>query len=115
MIFACAYEEWSGQYEYDVQTNYNPPGRHWAGDDRGDQLSPVAGSEVGRATGCLADVISQSGDSFRWRPEGDEEHAWLTRQYAATERQPVRLHLGRPAGTAVKAPRPGPSILVADR
>jgi hypothetical protein len=75
VIFACAYEEWSWQYEYDVLTNYNPPGRHWAGDKRGDQLSPVAGSEVGRALGSSADPLSDD-----WMARSYTEDSWPDRQ-----------------------------------
>src|SRR5262245_43745587 len=32
VIFACSYEEWSFQYEYNTTSNYNPPGRHLRGD-----------------------------------------------------------------------------------
>ncbi|MGW5187967.1 hypothetical protein ACWEOO_01830 [Kribbella sp. NPDC004138] len=59
VIFACSYEEWSWQYEYDVLTNYNPPGRHWAGDDRGDQLNPPANSDVGRAQCVRQGVLGE--------------------------------------------------------
>lgn len=37
-------------------------------------------------------VLSQSG-SYWWKPEMDEDFEWLTRQYAAAERLPVRFYL----------------------
>jgi hypothetical protein len=75
VIFACAYEEWSWQYEYDVQSNYNPPGRHWAGDDRGDQLHPKWGSEVGRALGSSNDPLADD-----WMARSYTEDSWPDRQ-----------------------------------
>jgi len=75
VIFACSYEEWSWQYEYDVLTNYNPPGRHWAGDDRGDQLNPPANSDVGRALGSSADPLSDD-----WMARSYTEDSWPDRE-----------------------------------
>jgi enterochelin esterase family protein len=37
-------------------------------------------------------VLSQSG-SYWWTKEGDEEHEWLTRQFVASPRLPVRFYL----------------------
>ncbi|RZT28377.1 hypothetical protein EV649_2154 [Kribbella sp. VKM Ac-2569] len=89
VIFACAYEEWSWQYEYDVLTNYNPPGRHWAGDKRGDQLSPVAGSEVGRALGSSADPLSDD-----WMARSYTEDSWPERELV-TAYEVKRVNLTR--------------------
>jgi len=59
-------------------------------------------------------VISQSG-SFWWSPDDDHEHEWLARQYAETERQPVRLYLE--VGLQERGPTAddGPSMVVANR
>ncbi|WP_327640188.1 enterochelin esterase [Kribbella sp. NBC_00482] len=82
-----------------------------AGQSHGGQAAAFAGL---RRPDVFGNVISQSG-SFWWRPEGDEEHEWLTRQYAATERQPVRLHLEAGLQERGQSPGQGPSILVANR
>lgn len=89
VIFACAYEEWSWQYEYDVQTNYNPPGRHWAGDKRGDQLVPAMGSDVGRALGSSNDPLSDD-----WMARSYTEDAWPERRLV-TAYQVKRANLTR--------------------
>ena len=61
----------------------------------------VAGSSYGGLAATFAgfrhpeifgNVISQSG-SFWWKPEGDPEHEWLTRQFVASPRLPVRFYL----------------------
>ncbi len=59
-------------------------------------------------------VISQSG-SFWWSPEDDHEHEWLTRQYAESERQPVRFYIEAGLQERGQTPDHGPSILVANR
>lgn len=59
-------------------------------------------------------VISQSG-SFWWSPDDDHEHEWLTRQYAETERRPVRFYLEAGLQERGQTPDHGPSILVANR
>jgi enterochelin esterase family protein len=59
-------------------------------------------------------VISQSG-SFWWSPDDDHEHEWLTRQYAASERRPVRIYLDVGLLERGPAPADGPSLLVANR
>lgn len=40
----------------------------------------------------FGNVLSMSG-SFWWRPEDDAAHEWLTRQFAAAPRRPLRLYL----------------------
>ncbi|MET9268918.1 hypothetical protein [Kribbella sp. NPDC003557] len=89
VIFACSYEEWSGQYEYDVQTNNNPPGRHLAGDERGDQLNAVAASEVGRALGSPADPLSDD-----WMARSYTEDSWPQRELV-TAYEVKRINLTR--------------------
>lgn len=89
VVFACSYEEWSWQYEYDVRTNYNPPGRHWAGDKRGDQLTPVTGSEVGRALGSSEDPLSDD-----WMAKSYTEDSWPQRELV-TAYQVKRRNLTR--------------------
>jgi len=61
----------------------------------------VAGSSFGGLAATFAafshpevfgNVISQSG-SFWWKPKGDHEHEWLTRQFAASPVLPLRFYL----------------------
>lgn len=61
----------------------------------------VAGSSYGGLAATFAgfrhpeifgNVISQSG-SFWWKPEGAAEHEWLTRQFVASPKLPVRFYL----------------------
>src|SRR6185503_3025048 len=40
----------------------------------------------------FGNVLSQSG-SFQWKPEGEKEWEWLTRQFAASPRLPLRFSL----------------------
>ena len=40
----------------------------------------------------FGNVLSQSG-SFQWKPEGEKESEWLTRQFAASPRLPLRFSL----------------------
>jgi enterochelin esterase-like enzyme len=40
----------------------------------------------------FGNVLSQSG-SFQWKPEGEKEPEWLTRQFAASPRLPLRFSL----------------------
>lgn len=82
-----------------------------AGQSHGGQAAAFAGL---RRPDVFGNVISQSG-SFWWSPEDDHEHEWLTRQYAAAERRPVRVYLD--VGLLERGPAPddGPSLLVANR
>jgi enterochelin esterase-like enzyme len=61
----------------------------------------VAGSSYGGLASAFAGfhrsdtfglILSQSG-SYWWKPEGDVEAEWLTRQYAETERLPLRWYM----------------------
>jgi hypothetical protein len=89
VIFACSYEEWSPQYEYNVQANYNPPGRHLRGDKVGDFLAAVSTSEVGRALGSAADPVSDD-----WMARSYTEDSWPDRQLV-TAYQVKRVNLTR--------------------
>jgi enterochelin esterase family protein len=81
-----------------------------AGQSHGGQAAAFAGL---RRPDVFGNVISQSG-SFWWSPEDDSEHEWLTRQYAESERQPVRLYLEAGLQERGQTPDRGPSILVAN-
>jgi hypothetical protein len=89
VIFACSYEEWSLQYEYNVQTSYNPPGRHLRGDKAGDMLGAFTESEVGRALGSEADPTSDD-----WMARSYTEDSWPDRQLV-TAYQVKRANLTR--------------------
>jgi enterochelin esterase-like enzyme len=82
-----------------------------AGQSHGGQAAAFAAL---RRPDVFGNVISQSG-SFWWSPDDDHEHEWLTRQYAASERRPVRIYLD--VGLLERGPAPddGPSLLVANR
>jgi enterochelin esterase-like enzyme len=82
-----------------------------AGQSHGGQAAAFAGL---RRPDVFGNVISQSG-SFWWRPEDEEEHEWLTRQYAEAERRPVRFYLEAGLQERGQTPGHGPSILVANR
>jgi len=62
----------------------------------------------------FGNVISQSG-SFWWKPDGDSEHEWLTRQFAESDKLPVRFYLD--VGLLESGPTPdnGPSQVVVNR
>ncbi|MFD3405782.1 hypothetical protein ACFWUU_34165 [Kribbella sp. NPDC058693] len=89
VIFACSYEEWSLQYEYNALTNYNPPGRHLRGDKTGDFLASVSQSEVGRALGSAEDPTSND-----WMARSYTEDSWPDRQLV-TAFQVKRVNLTR--------------------
>jgi len=83
----------------------------------------VAGSSYGGLAATYAgfhhpevfgNVISQSG-SYWWKPEGDGEHEWLTRQFVASPRLPVRFYLD--VGLMERGPTPdeGPDQVVVNR
>lgn len=59
-------------------------------------------------------VLSQSG-SYWWRPEGDDEHEWLARQYVASPRLPLRFYLDVGVLETVTTPGDGPTQLLANR
>jgi enterochelin esterase-like enzyme len=82
-----------------------------AGQSHGGQAAAFAGL---RRPDVFGNVISQSG-SFWWSPDDDHEHEWLTRQYAASERRPVRFYMDTGLLERGPAPGDGPSLLVANR
>jgi len=59
-------------------------------------------------------VISQTG-WFRWHPDGDDEHHWLARQYAAAPRLPVRFWLQAGNLETAQMLDGGPSQLAANQ
>lgn len=61
----------------------------------------------------FGNVLSQSGD-FRWKPESEMEYEWLTRQFVAQKRLPLRFYLD--VGLLeTQSEGDAPSILVANR
>jgi enterochelin esterase-like enzyme len=40
----------------------------------------------------FGNVLAQSG-SFWWKPENDDEYEWLTRQFVASPKLPIRFYL----------------------
>ena len=83
----------------------------------------VAGSSFGGLAATFAafrhpeifgNVISQSG-SFWWKPEGDAEHEWLTRQFVAAPRLPVRFYLDIGSMESGATPDDGPDMVVVNR
>ncbi|WP_371407234.1 hypothetical protein OHA10_17260 [Kribbella sp. NBC_00662] len=89
VIFACSYEEWSWQYQYNLQTSYNPPGRHLRGDEIGDYLGSISASESGRALGSAGDPVSDD-----WMARSYTEDSWPDRQLV-TAYQVKRVNLTR--------------------
>lgn len=83
----------------------------------------VSGSSYGGLASTFAalqhpeifgNVLSQSG-SYWWRHDTDVEHEWLTGQYAAKEKLPVRFHMEVGLMEAGPTPGGGPSQLVTNR
>ncbi len=83
----------------------------------------VAGSSYGGLAATFAgfrhpeifgNVISQSA-SFWWKPDGDAEHEWLTRQFVASPKLPVRFYMD--VGLMETGPTPdnGPDQVVVNR
>ena len=83
----------------------------------------VAGSSYGGLAATFAgfrhpeifgNVISQSG-SFWWKPDGDGEHEWLTRQFVSSPKLPVRFYMD--VGLMETGPTPGngPDQVVVNR
>lgn len=64
--------------------------------------------------GVFGTVFSQTG-WFRWRPDGDAQHHWLTRQLAAAPRLPVRFWLQVGNLEEAQMTDGGPSQLAANR
>jgi len=61
---------------------------------------------------CFGKVLAQSG-SFWWRPPGDAEYEWLTRQFVERERLPIELYLD--VGRREAQARIRPNQLIANR
>lgn len=82
-----------------------------AGQSHGGQAAAFAGLQ---RPDVFGNVITQSG-SFWWSPDDDHEHEWLIRQYAESERRPVRFYVEAGLQELGQTPGHGPSILVANR
>ena len=87
------------------------------------QQTVVAGSSYGGlAASCAAlrhpevfgNVLSQSG-SYWWKPDDAAEHEWLSKQFAASPKLPVRFYLE--IGLMERGPTPGdgPSMVIVNR
>lgn len=83
----------------------------------------VAGSSYGGLAATFAgfkhpevfgNVLSQSG-SFWWKPDGDEEHEWLTKEFVTSAKLPVRFYLD--VGLMERGPTPdnGPDMVTVNR
>lgn len=83
----------------------------------------VAGSSYGGLASMFAglkhpevfgNILSQSG-SFWWKPDGDAEHEWLTRQFVASAKLPVKIYMD--VGLMERGPTPvnGPDMVVVNR
>jgi len=59
-------------------------------------------------------VLSQSG-SFWWKPEGDNRHEWLTRQFEASPKLPVRFYLDVGLMERGKSQESDPNMLEVNR
>jgi enterochelin esterase family protein len=84
----------------------------------GVSLGGLAAAFVGlKHAEVFGNVLSQSG-SFSWKPDAEKDWEWLTRQFAASPRLPLRFsfeaglleNTGGPAGRGF-----GPPLLVANR
>lgn len=63
----------------------------------------------------FGNVLAQSG-SFWWKPEQEDEYEWLTRQFVASPRLPIRFHLQIGLLENLSTARPdSPTMLVASR
>lgn len=62
-----------------------------------------------RAPELFGQVLAQSG-SFWWRPLGELEHEWLTRQFVASPRLPLQFYLSVGRGEARARIRPNQLI-----
>jgi enterochelin esterase-like enzyme len=83
----------------------------------------VAGSSYGGLAATFAgfyhsetfgNVISQSA-SFWWKPKGDVEHEWLTRQFVSSPRLPVRFYLDVGLMETGSIPDNGPNMVIVNR
>ncbi len=97
------------RYRYHVT---NDPARSIVG---GSSYGGLAATFAGlRAPETFGNVLSQSG-SFWWKPEGEEEHEWLAREYALSTRLPLRFYMDVGLGERIATPDNGPSQVVANR
>lgn len=63
----------------------------------------------------FGNVLAQSG-SFWWKPENEEEYEWLTRQFVASPKLPIRFYLQIGLLENLSTARPdSPTMLVASR
>ncbi len=62
----------------------------------------------------FGNVLSMSG-SYWWTPPGESEHEWLTRQYVAAEKLPLRFYLDVGLLEVGNTPGDGPSQVVVNR
>ena len=63
----------------------------------------------------FGNVLAQSG-SFWWKPEQEDEYEWLTRQFVASARLPIRFYLQIGLLENLSLARPAsPNMLVASR
>jgi enterochelin esterase family protein len=62
----------------------------------------------------FGNVISQSA-SFWWKPKGDVEHEWLTRQFVASPKLPVRFYLDIGLLETGPTPDKGPNMVLVNR
>ena len=82
----------------------------------------VGSSLGGLAASCAAldhpdlfgNVLAQSG-SFTWRPDGDSQFEWVSRQVAARQRLPLRFYLDAGLMETWPVEGNGPSLLDANR
>jgi len=62
----------------------------------------------------FGNVISQSA-SFWWKPKGDVEHEWLTRQFVSSPKLPVRFYLDVGLMESGPTPDKGPNMVIVNR
>src|SRR4029078_12901254 len=87
------------------------------------QTTVGGASYGGLAATCIAmkqpeifgNVLSQSG-SFWWKPDNEEKYEWLTRQFVASPKLPLRFYLQIGLLENLSTARPdSPTMLVAPR
>ncbi len=64
----------------------------------------------------FGNVLSQSG-AFRWKPEEENEHEWLARQFATREKLPIKFYIeaGLLEANSLLALDGGPNLLISNR
>lgn len=64
----------------------------------------------------FGNVLSQSG-AFRWKPEGEDEHEWLARQFVAREKLPLKFYIeaGVLEVNSLLALGDGPNLILSNR